>query len=70
MPLSLHLNPNPLKTKARLVDSIFQGISKTPFHSQLEEFQSSTEFSDQVGLSEKIIKLSELGQKAEKLLAR
>lgn len=53
-----------------MVDSLFQGLSKTHFHSQLEEFQSSTEFSDQVGLSEKIIKLSELWQKAEKLLAQ
>lgn len=42
MPLSLHLNPKPLQPKARLVDGNFQVISKTPVHSQLNEFQSSS----------------------------
>lgn len=53
-PLSLHLNPKPLKLKARLVDvpylpwlHLFQGVIKTPKpHQSTQWVSESTEFSD------------------------
>lgn len=68
MPLSLQLNPTPLKPKSGLADGTFQDISKTPFHRQLNEFQNSTGLSDRDGLLQKVIKLSALRLEVEKLL--
>lgn len=61
----------PNKTYVWLVDVPFQGVIETPTpqSQSTQGVSESTEFSDWEGLLDKITKLSELWQKAEKLLA-